>query len=77
MTLLSRLASSQSDQRRASAARRSKPNPIAHVDIATAQRASPKMLGLGQSRSADLFADHGATRSRLVDCHDRGRGATP
>jgi hypothetical protein len=26
-----------------------KPNPIAHVDVATAERASPEMLGLGQS----------------------------
>jgi hypothetical protein len=49
-----------------------KPNPIAHVDIGAAERASPEMLGLGQSRSADLFAHHGAARLRLVHRHDRG-----
>jgi hypothetical protein len=49
-----------------------KPNPIAHVDVATAERAFPEVLGLGQSRSGDLFAHAAPARSRLVHRHDRG-----
>jgi hypothetical protein len=51
-----------------------KPNPIAHVDIAVAHRTFPEVFGLGQWRSAHLFADHGAARPRLVDGHDHGHG---
>jgi hypothetical protein len=49
-----------------------KPNPIAHVDIAAAERAFPEVLGFAQRRSADLFAHAGASRLRLVDGHDHG-----
>jgi len=45
---------------------------IAYVDLAIAERATPEMLGLGQSRSADLFAHEAPARLWLVDGHDRG-----
>jgi hypothetical protein len=48
-----------------------KPNPIAHIDIAMAERATFEMFGLAQERPADLPADDGAARSRLIDIHDR------
>jgi hypothetical protein len=50
-----------------------KPNPIAHVDIAAAERAFPEMLGFAQSGSGDLSACAGASRLRLVHWHDRGQ----
>jgi hypothetical protein len=39
-----------------------KPNPIAHVDIAAAERAFPEVLGFAQWPSDDLLADDGAAR---------------
>jgi hypothetical protein len=49
-----------------------KPKPIPHVDIAAAERAFPEVLGLAQSRSADVLAEYCPARPRLVHCHDRG-----
>jgi hypothetical protein len=49
-----------------------KPNPIAQVDTAAAERAFPEVVGLGQWRSADLFARAAPARPRLVHWHDRG-----
>jgi hypothetical protein len=40
--------------------------------LATAERASPEMLGLGRRRTADLFAHAAPARSRFVHRHDRG-----
>jgi hypothetical protein len=40
-----------------------KPRQIPHVDIAAAHRAFPKVLGLAQSRTADL--SDGAARARF------------
>jgi len=42
------------------------PNPIAHVDIAAAQRAFPEVLGFAQWPPGNLPADDGATRARFV-----------
>jgi hypothetical protein len=39
-----------------------KPYPIADVEIATAYRTFPELLGLGQSRSSDLLTDDGPAR---------------
>jgi hypothetical protein len=49
-----------------------KPNPIAHVDVAAAERAFPEVPGLVEWRPADLPAGHRPARPRLVDGHDRG-----
>jgi hypothetical protein len=48
-----------------------KPNPIAQVDTAAEERAFPEVVGLGQWRSADLFARAAPARPRLVHWHDR------
>jgi hypothetical protein len=49
-----------------------KPNPIAHVDIAAAKRATFEMFGLTQWRSAGLPADDCAAWARFIHWHDRG-----
>jgi hypothetical protein len=46
------------------------PNQIAHVDIAAAQRAACKMLGLASWRPG-VLADDGAAWPRFVDWRDR------
>jgi hypothetical protein len=46
-----------------------KPNPIAHVDKTTAERAFPEVLCFAQRRSAELFAHAAPAWSRLVDWH--------
>jgi hypothetical protein len=47
-----------------------KPNPIAHVDIAAAERAFPEMLGLAQWRATDLPSDDCAARARFIEVGD-------
>jgi hypothetical protein len=54
-----------------------KPNTIAHVDIAAAQRAAFEMFGLGHGRSSDLPADDASAWSWLVHWHDRGHAWAP
>jgi hypothetical protein len=39
-----------------------KPNPIAHIDIAAAERAFPEVLGFAQWRAGDLLAAEGKVR---------------
>jgi hypothetical protein len=49
-----------------------KPNTIAQVGVATAERAFPEVPGLAQSPPGDLPAHAAPARSRFVDGHDRG-----
>jgi hypothetical protein len=44
-----------------------KPNPIAHADIAAAERTSSEVFGLAQWPPGDLLADDGAARARFVE----------
>jgi hypothetical protein len=47
------------------------PNPIAQINITSAQRALHEMLGLGSWQQPIPFAHDGAAWPRLVDIHDR------
>jgi hypothetical protein len=47
-----------------------KPNPIAHVDIAAADRAFPEALGLAQRARGDLPTDDGAARKWIFHARD-------
>jgi hypothetical protein len=47
-----------------------KPSPIAHVDIAAAERAFPEVLGFAQWRATDLPSDDGATRKWIFHARD-------
>jgi hypothetical protein len=44
--------------------------PIARTEIAAAERAFPEVLGFGQGRTADLPADDGPARDRIIDARD-------
>jgi hypothetical protein len=46
------------------------PSPIAHVDVATAQRTFSEVLGFAQSRTDDLFAHAGAARKWIFQARD-------
>jgi hypothetical protein len=47
-----------------------KPNSIAHIDIAAAQRAFPEVLAFAQWAPGDLPTDDGAARARFVQAGD-------
>jgi hypothetical protein len=47
-----------------------KPNPIAHVDIAAAERAFPEVLGLRQWAPGDLLTDDDAARKWIFHAGD-------
>jgi hypothetical protein len=47
-----------------------KPNLIAHVDIAAAERAFSEVLGLGQWLPGDLSADDDAARKWIFHARD-------